>query len=122
MDTKQIAQRLVDLCRAGKNDEAHDTLYSSDIVSTEASSPPGMPAETKGMEAIRRKGEWWVQNHEIHSATAKGPFTLGDRFAVLFQYDVTPKMGPGGGKRMQMEEVALYTVKDGKIVREEFMY
>jgi ketosteroid isomerase-like protein len=26
------------------------------------------------------------------------------------------------GQRMQMEEVGLYTVEDGKIVREEFFY
>lgn len=26
------------------------------------------------------------------------------------------------GRRMQMEEVCLYTIKEGKIVREEFFY
>ncbi len=122
MDTKQIGQRLVELCREGKNSEAKDTLYSPDIVSVEAHPAPGMPAEMKGTEASRKKGEWWVQNHEIHSASAKGPYTLVNRFAVLFNFDVTPKTGPESGKRMQMEEVALYTVKDGKIVREEFLY
>ena len=33
--------------------------------------------------------------------------------------DVTPK---ASGERMQMDEVAVYTVKDGKIVQEEFLY
>ncbi|MBA3497071.1 MAG: nuclear transport factor 2 family protein [Gemmatimonadales bacterium] len=122
MDTKQIGQRLVELCREGKNGEAHATLYSPEIVSVEAFAPPGMPAEMQGMEAIAQKGEWWTQNHEVHSATAKGPYTLGDRFSVIFNFDITPKTGPESGKRMQMEEVAVYTVQGGKIVREEFMY
>ena len=40
----------------------------------------------------------------------------GDQFAVRFALDVTPS----GGARMTMEEVALYTVRDGKIVEERF--
>ncbi|MBC7975998.1 MAG: nuclear transport factor 2 family protein, partial [Myxococcales bacterium] len=47
------------------------------------------------------------------------PYPNGDRFAVRFNYDVTHKPS---SKRIQMDEVALYTVKDGKIVREEFFY
>jgi ketosteroid isomerase-like protein len=35
---------------------------------------------------------------------------------------VTPKAGPQKGKRMQMDEIGVYTVKNGKIVREEFFY
>lgn len=122
MDTRQVAERVVELCRQGKNDEAKNTFYSADIVSIEAVAPPGMSPECRGIEASRRKGEWWAQNHEVHSANARGPFVLGDRFAVLFDYEVTPKTGPDSGKRTRMEEVAVYTVKDGKIVREEFMY
>jgi hypothetical protein len=76
----------------------------------------------QGLPAVRQKNEWWVANHEIHRGEAKGPFPNGDRFTVIFDYDVTAKAGPMAGKRVQMEEVALYTVKDGKIVREEFFY
>ena len=36
--------------------------------------------------------------------------------------DVTPKDGPMKGKRMQMDEAGLYTVKQGKVVQEEFFY
>ena len=74
MDTKQVAQRLVELCREGRNAEAQATFYSPDIVSTEAYAPPGMSAECKGLDAIRAKGEWWRANHEINGAAAKGPY------------------------------------------------
>ncbi len=81
-----------------------------------------MPAEMRGIDKIRGKNQWWFDNNEVHSAKVEGPFPHNDRFAVKFHYDVTPKDGPMKGKRMQMDEVGVYTVKNGKIVREEFFY
>jgi ketosteroid isomerase-like protein len=49
----------------------------------------------------------------------RNPYPNDDRFAVRFTYDVTNK---GSGQRFTMDEVGLFTVKDGKIVREEFFY
>ena len=48
-----------------------------------------------------------------------GPYPNGDRFAVRFAFDITNKPS---GKRMQMDEVGLFTVENGKITREEFFY
>ena len=42
MTTMEIAKKLVDLCRQGKNAEALDTLFADDVVSVEAGVPPGM--------------------------------------------------------------------------------
>jgi hypothetical protein len=122
MDTKQVGEKLVELCREGRNMEAIETLYSADIVSIEAMGSEEMPAEMSGLAAIKGKNEWWYANHEVHSGSTEGPFPHGDRFAVKFQYDVTAKSGPMEGQRFTMEEVGLYTVKDGKIVKEEFFY
>ena len=122
MTTKEIANQLVALCRAGKNLEAVNTLMSADVVSVEAMGNETMPAVMTGAAAVRGKGEWWIANHTVHSASAKGPYPNGDRFAVIFDYTITPKMGPMAGKRMRMEEVAMYTVTAGKISREEFFY
>lgn len=119
MNTMEIANRLVDLCRQGKNDEALTEFYSNDAVSVEAFAPPGGEQEAKGLQAIRAKGDWWVDNHEIHSAAMTGPWPHGQRFVVGFQYDVTNKPS---GKRMKLDEVGLYTIENGKIVREEFFY
>ena len=119
MNTTDIANKLVELCREGKNMDALATLYSNDAVSVEAMAMPGMNQEAKGLPAIKAKGEWWMANHEVHSASITGPWPHGDRFIVGFQYDVTNKPS---GSRMQMDEAALFTVKDGKIVREEFFY
>lgn len=119
MTTIDVGKKLVELCKAGKNEEAMKTLYAKDIVSVEAAAPPGQSAESHGIEAVIGKSKWWADNHEVHSAACEGPFPNGDRFIVRFTYDVTNKPS---GKRMTMDEGALFTVKDGKIVREEFFY
>jgi ketosteroid isomerase-like protein len=116
--TMEIANMYVDLCRAGKHEDALK-LFADDAVSVEAMTMPEMPQEARGLAAIRAKGQWWANNHEVHSAAAWGPWPHGDRFIVGFRFDVTNKPS---GKRMQMEEAGLFTVRDGKIVREEFFY
>ena len=118
MNTMDIANKLVDLCQQGKNDEAK-SLYADSAVSVEAMAMPGAQQESKGLAAIKAKGDWWRDNHEIHSASVTGPWPHGNRFVVGFQYDVTNKPS---GQRMKMDEVGLFTVENGKIVREEFFY
>ena len=120
--TLEVGKRLVELCRQGKNMEAINTLYSPNIVAIEVHGTPQMPARMEGLKAISGKAEWWEANHEVHRAEAEGPWPHGDRFIVRFKYEVTAKAGPMAGKRMKLDEAALYTVKDGKIVQEEFFY
>jgi ketosteroid isomerase-like protein len=121
-DTLAVGKKLIELCLQGKNMEALDTLYSPEIVSIEAIGGPAMPARMEGIAAIKGKNEWWLANNEVHKAEAEGPWPNGDRFIVRFKYDVTGKDGPLAGKRMTLDETALYTVKDGKITQEEFFY
>lgn len=117
--TTEVANKYVSLCRAGRNEEALKSLFADDAVSVEAMAMPEVPQEARGIAAIKAKGEWWSNNHEIHSASVWGPWPNGDRFIVGFRFDVTNKPS---GKRMQMEEAALFTLRDGKIIREEFFY
>jgi ketosteroid isomerase-like protein len=119
MTTLEIGKKLVELCKQGKNDQCIETMYSNDIVAVEAAATPTMPAEQRGKQAILGKSKWWRENHEVHSATVEGPWPKGDQFVVRFRYDITSKQD---GKRHMMDETALYTVKDDKIVREEFFY
>lgn len=119
MTTQEVANTLVKLCSQGKFQEAIKTLYSADIVSVEAAPPPGGSREAKGLAAVVAKAEWWAANHEVHSAAVEGPVVAGAHFAVTFKMDVTSKPL---GKRLKMEEVAVYKVADGKIVYEEFFY
>ncbi|NJN70858.1 MAG: nuclear transport factor 2 family protein [Nitrospira sp.] len=119
MTTDQIGKEVADLCRQGKNQEAIDRFYSSNIESVEAVAMPGMDQIQRGIQAIKGKNQWWVENHEIHGGTVEGPYPNGDRFILRFKYDVTPKQT---GKRMTLDETGLYTVQEGKIAKEEFFY
>jgi ketosteroid isomerase-like protein len=118
MTTQEVANKLVELCSQNKLIEAYD-LYAPNIVSMEAGAPPGQSRESKGIDAVRAKGDWWVANHEVHSSTVEGPLVAGNHFAVTFKFDVTQK---ASGTRFRLEEVAVYKVADGKIVYEEFFY
>lgn len=119
-DLNTVAQQLVDNCRTGQEARGLETLYHPDAVSVEASAPPGGSAESRGIDAIKGKHAWWNSAFEVHGGKVDGPFPHGtDKFAVIFEMDATDK---ATGTRTAMREVAVYTVSDGRIVREEFFY
>ena len=118
MNTEEVATKLVEFCRNREWMKAIDELYGKDIVSVEPRAMENMPAEMRGIDQVRGKTEWWEKNMEVHSAKVSGPFVARDNFVVQFDVDVTDK---GSKKRMQMSEVGIYTVKDGKVSREEFL-
>lgn len=107
------------MCKEGKNFDVMKQLYHDDIVSVEAEVRKTGSRETKGKEAVIQKSAEWAGAHEIHGATVEGPFVLGDEFAVVFEFDVTPK---ATGKRVSNREVAVYTAKNGLITQEKFYY
>jgi hypothetical protein len=113
MNTEEVAKKVVALVRKQAWYEALDQLYDKDIVSVEATAP-----ESRGKEEVRKKIDWWVNAMEVHSFKASEPFVAHDRFVVQFDADVSDKKTK---KRTQMSEVGVYTVKNAKIVREEFL-
>ncbi len=117
MSAADIASDFTALCAAGKGEEAGDKYWADDVVSIEAMDGP--MREVRGKAAVVGKSEWWFANNTVHGLEVKGPFVNGDQFAVHFHLDVTPKET---GQRMQMDEVGLYTVRNGKVVEERFFY
>lgn len=117
MNTQEVADKLVALCREGKNHEAIEELYADNITSYE---PKGSPMElTEGKEAVKGKTDYWYSTvEEVHSGEVSDPVVAGNHFSVSMKMDVTYKEGG----RVPMEEVAVYQVKDGKIVSEQFFY
>ncbi len=113
MSTEEVAKKVVELVRKQAWHEALDTLYDNDVVSVEAIEP-----ETRGKEGVRGKIDWWVNAMEVHSFNASEPFVARDRFVVQYDADVTDKSSK---QRRKLSEVGVYTVKNGKIIREEFL-
>jgi SnoaL-like domain len=106
-------EEVIELVRKQAWYEALDTLYDNDIVSVEATAP-----ESQGKEAVRGKVDWWLNAMQVHSFEASEPFVAHDRFVVQYDAEVTEKESK---KTRKMSEVGVYTVKNGKIVREEFL-
>lgn len=118
MDLKTLADTLVTACRTQGEAELLANHYHPDAISVEAADYSGAGRETKGLDAIRGKHAWWDANFEVHASEVGGPFVHGDdKFAVTFEMEATQK---ASGERMAMKEIAIYTVSDGKIVKEEF--
>lgn len=115
MTTKEIADRLVALNRTHDFKTVYNELCAPDMVSVE--NWDGMYGEYKGMEEIAKKmTEWEANVVEMHETKVSEPLVADQSFAVTFYMDVTYK----DRGRESMTELAVYKVRDGKIVREEF--
>ncbi|RZS90678.1 SnoaL-like domain-containing protein [Aquimarina brevivitae] len=117
MDTQQTANRLVELCRLGENMQAIQELYADHIVSKEI---PGTPNEviTGKDEVIKKSENWFKEVEEFHSSHISDPVVANNYFSCKMKMDCTFKKEG----RMQIEELAVYKVDNGKIVEEQFFY
>ena len=117
MTTQEIANRLVELCRKGDFEAALTDLFSDDATSIEPYATPAFEKETKGIEAIKEKGEKWNSMvQEMHGLTVSDPLIADNSFACTMRLNVTMKERG----HMDMTELCVYEVKDGKIVSEQF--
>jgi len=117
MTTQEIANRLVELCRQGDMEAAQKELFAEDAVSIEPYPTPDFDKETKGLEAIAEKArKWGAMVEETHSMVVSDPLVASNSFACTMAMDMTMKEHG----RMQMTELCVYNVKDGKIISEEF--
>jgi len=117
MTVQEVANRLVELCRQGQNSQAYDEIFSDDAIALE---PEGFPnREVKGLDALRAKSKQFGEMlEEMHSMEISDPIVADNFFSCTMKMDVTYK----GQGRQKMEEVCVYEVKDGKIVKEQFFF
>lgn len=120
MNTEQVANRLVELCRRGEFQQAQNELYAEDAASLEPEGAPGGAlGNVRGLDAIREKGKAFDQTYEtIHGITVSDPIVAGEFFSIVMGLDATWKQGG----RYAMEEICVYRVRNGKIVLEQFFY
>lgn len=117
MTTNEIANRLVELCNAGDFETCYKELYSPECVSIE---PKGAPMEVcEGLAAMAEKGKMWNDSmEEFHQSSLGTPVVAGNHFSLTMMMDATFKERG----REKMEEICVYEVKEGKIVKEQFFY
>ena len=93
-----------------------DALFNRAFTSTEGF---GVNMKFEGRKAVEAKNAEWLKTHIVHGCGCDGPYCGSTGFGVTFRMDVTDTIT---GQRMVMEELGMYTVHDGKVVSEEFMY
>jgi hypothetical protein len=121
MTTQEIASRYRELMNNGKFIEVQDTLYHEDVVcqEPEKAASMGMTIITRGLEAIKAKGAARRAMIETrHSYVCSEPLVAGEFFSVVLKQDVTFK----GKPRTTIEEIGVFQVGDGKVVKEQFFY
>ena len=118
MTTQEVANRLVSLCREGKYEQAISELYSEEIVSVEAEGTPDRIV--KGLQAIAEKAvKFESQIEKINKTVISDPIVAENFFTIGMYMNVQMKGMP---MAIDMDEVCVYQVNEGKIIREEFFY
>lgn len=118
MTTQQVADRFNELAQTGQWDQIQTELYADNAVSIEPEHAQGFQT-VSGIDAIRGKGKQFSEMvEEMHGGYSNKPEVAGNHFAVAMGMDVTMK----GMGRAKLDEIAVYEVKDGKVVKEQFFY
>lgn len=118
MTTQEIAERLVQLVRAGENLKAIEELYADDVVSIESDGAPDQIRREGRQAVVAKNKEWFDSLEETHSELISEPLVIDTHFTCTMTYDITMKKFG----RMKFSEICLYEVKAGKIVFEQFFY
>lgn len=116
--THEVAARFNELARQEKWFEIQDELFAEDVKSIEPANSPYF-SDVTGKSSVRKKGEEWVSKIEAaHRLYTTEPVVAGKHFVVGREVDITVQ----GYGRIQLNELMLYEVRDGKIVLEQFFY
>ncbi len=117
MTTKEIAYRLVELSRKGDFEKAQKELFSDNAVSMEPYATPAFEKETKGLKAIKEKGDKWNSMvQQMNSLIVSDPLVASNSFACTMQMNVIIK----DRGQLDINELCVYQVKDGEIISEQF--
>ena len=118
MTTQEVANSFYALAQQGNWDQIQEELFSPDASSVEPAHAQGL-STVKGLDKIREKGKKWSEMIEqVHGGFCNEPVVIGNHFVCAMGVDATMK----GQGRQKIDELAVYEVKDGKIVLEHFFY
>lgn len=118
MTTQEVANRLSELFKENKWDLVQQELFAENAVSIEPHNSPGLKT-VEGLAAIKKKGEDFNSTvEEMHGGYVSDLVVGGNFISCAMGIDATMK----GMGRIKMDEIAVYEVKDGKIVSEQFFY
>lgn len=118
LTTQEVAKRFHELAKQEKWFEIQDEFFADNVRSID---PPDSPyfGYAEGKAQVRRKGEDFVKRVEaFHSGHTTEPLVIGNHFTVGRSKDMTIQ----GHGRIQINQIMIYEVRNGKIVLEQFFY
>ena len=121
MTTQEVADKFYEMGQNNQWDKIQDELYSDDAESIEPEKVEMMGGlkNAKGREALKKKSiDFNNSIEQMFGGWCSKPVVGGNYFSLGMGMDVKMK----GMDRMNMDEICVYEVKDGKIVREEFFF
>ena len=118
MTTQQVADRMKELFNENRFDKVQDELFDSNCVSIEPEHSMALK-KAEGLNAIKEKGRQFnAMVEEMHDGYVSEFIVAGNFISCAMGMDVTMK----GMGRMKMDEIAVYEVKNGKIILEQFFF
>ena len=121
MTTHEIATQYQEMMNQRKFIELQEKFYDEQVVSQEPekAAAMGFTVVTNGLAAVKAKGVARRATIEaVHSYVCSEPLVAGDFFSVVLKQEITFI----GRPRVAIEEVAMFQVKNDKIVKEQFFY
>ena len=114
----EVAARFNELAQQEQWFEIQDELFAENVRSVEPHHSPYFDY-AEGKAPVRRKGENWVKKIEAaHHRYTSAPIVVANHFVVGREVEITVQ----GHGRIQINELMMYEVQNGKIVLEQFFY
>ena len=118
LDVAAVANDFSALWLAGDFRAAGEKYWAEDVVSIEPCSTPGGGCTVcRGVDAVRSRHLHWLTTHAIEDLSLDGPFITGDHFALFLDMLIVH-----AGRRMPHSAIAVFVVRDGKIVEERYFH
>ncbi len=120
MTIDRLANDFAHLLLTGKPVQAAEKYWADDIVRIEpARLPEGKPRQATGYAASLAKLLEWIEESDAAELVIDGPFVTGNVFALFLDMEIAV---PGTGSREPFSEIAIFTVRDQKIIEERYFY
>lgn len=117
MTTQEVADRFYELSQQGNFEQIQNELFDENVKSLEPANSNWQSVH--GLDKVKEKAkQWQTMVEEVHGGYSNKPQVAGNFFVCIMGMDVTLK----GQPRWKMDEVAVYEVKEGKIILEQFFF
>ena len=119
MTTEQVAKRYYELIQQHQYEKIQNELYTPNAISIEPENDSNLPLIVEGLEALRQKeGLFFSLIEEMYGSYMSEPVVSTFFFSMMTGMDVKMR----GKARKKKEQICVFEVRDGKIVKEQFFY